>query len=44
MLNIKPPCGNCEDRHEACHDSCERFAVYKERIRAAREAKDQAMR
>ena len=44
MMNIKPPCGGCADRREACHDSCERYKEYKERIRTATENKHEAMR
>ena len=43
-MNIKPPCGGCADRREACHDSCERYKEYKERIRTATENKHEAMR
>ena len=26
----QPPCKNCEERHEACHSSCEKFSTWKE--------------
>lgn len=32
------PCLDCGDRHEACHDSCGRFAEFRKRIGALREA------
>lgn len=25
----RPPCCGCDDRHEACHGSCERYAKWK---------------
>ena len=27
------PCKNCEDRHEACHSSCEKYRTWKESLR-----------
>ena len=28
------PCRGCEDRHTACHDSCEKYKEWKERDQA----------
>ena len=27
-----PPCKECVDRHTACHDSCERYKEWKQRL------------
>ena len=26
------PCNNCEERHEACHSSCEKYKTWKESL------------
>lgn len=33
------PCRGCADRHEACHDACERYGGWKARRAAAKQAK-----
>ena len=38
---MNAPCRDCPDRHEACHDHCDRYKAYKaerERIRLERQA------
>ena len=30
-VNETPPCLACEDRHRACHDTCERFKAWKKK-------------
>ena len=27
---MKPPCKNCEDRHQGCHAECESYAEYRD--------------
>ena len=27
----KPPCQHCQERHEACHDTCERYQAFRAR-------------
>ncbi len=39
----KAPCKDCEDRHPACHDKCERFADFRKEIDRIKEAKRQHM-
>jgi len=29
---VKPPCGGCKDRGPCCHDSCEGYKEYKNRL------------
>lgn len=29
-----PPCKGCPERHEACHDHCQRFAAWRAQHRA----------
>ena len=29
LLRNKMPCRNCQERHEACHDKCERYQEVK---------------
>lgn len=31
-----PTCKDCPERHEACHDTCERFAVWRQQHAAER--------
>lgn len=31
---MKPPCKKCTDRAEACHDTCPRFAAWREQHKA----------
>lgn len=38
MALEKPPCKGCPDRHANCYSECKKYAEYKERIKAAREA------
>ena len=34
---MKCPCKNCEERHRACHDNCERFKEWKAEYAAQQE-------
>ena len=27
---IKPPCKGCEERHEACHDHCQKYIAFRD--------------
>lgn len=36
-VNETPPCLACEDRHRACHDTCERFKAWKKKCREKRD-------
>lgn len=33
------PCGNCNERHTACHGSCQRYAAYRADLDFIRAAK-----
>ena len=44
ISGIPVPCKDCEERHEACHDSCERYAVYKQKIQEAKNNRAEALR
>lgn len=35
---IPSPCLDCEDRHIACHDKCDRYAEYRKQIDKIRNA------
>lgn len=37
-VNETPPCLACEDRHRACHDTCERYKGWKERQEEKKDA------
>lgn len=37
---IDGPCHGCEERHEACHDHCEKYAEYKKKLEEIRSARD----
>lgn len=28
-IREKPPCKDCQDRHTACHDKCEKYKAWK---------------
>lgn len=34
----KPPCRGCKERAILCHDSCQRYAEFKSKIEAERQA------
>jgi hypothetical protein len=34
-----PPCKDCPERHTACHDTCERYKEWKQRIDEQKKAK-----
>ena len=44
MFNVKCPCKNCEDRAEACHDFCDKFAEYKRKVQEAKDKRRDALR
>lgn len=42
--DLKIPCYGCDNRHEACHGSCEKYAEYRKEHDAKREAAREARR
>lgn len=44
VAGVRSPCQNCPDRHEACHDSCERYAEYKRKVAEAKQNRRDALR
>ena len=34
---VKSPCNGCEERHEKCHGSCEKYRAFQEENRKAKE-------
>ena len=44
FIGIPAPCKDCPDRHEACHDTCERFKEYRKKIEQAKANRAEAMR
>lgn len=44
IAGIPSPCKECKDRHEACHDSCERYAEYKRKVAEAKQHRRDALR
>ena len=32
-----PPCKDCKERHPACHDSCDRYKEWKQRLEKVNE-------
>ncbi len=39
MTQIVPPCKKCEERHEACHDTCPKFREFRKTLDEANERK-----
>lgn len=35
-----PPCRNCEERHTACHDKCDRYHAWKSEMHKIKEVKN----
>lgn len=47
VVRGSPPCRNCEERHTACHDSCQRYKDWKaeaQKIKAAKKAYEEDWR
>ena len=44
VAGVMSPCQNCPDRHEACHDFCEKFAEYKSKVQEAKDRRRDALR
>lgn len=44
VAGVRSPCQNCPDRHEACHDTCERFLEYRQKIEQAKANRAEALR
>ena len=38
---MKAPCLNCKDRNICCHDTCERFMKYRNRVDRSRMNKEE---
>lgn len=36
QMKVKPPCKDCEQRHEACHASCDKYQSWKTKHREDR--------
>ncbi len=36
---MNTPCHDCQDRHETCHATCERYAEYDQRRKEIRQAR-----
>lgn len=37
-MSNSSPCKDCQDRHTACHDQCEKYLAWKEELNARKEA------
>jgi len=44
FINIKAPCHNCDDRVLGCHDTCERFQAYRQKMAEVKENREKAIR
>ena len=44
FINIKAPCHDCEDRVLGCHDTCERFQAYRQKMAEVKENRAEALR
>lgn len=42
FAHITGPCQNCKERHPACHDTCQKFAEYREKLDNFNEKKREA--
>lgn len=43
-MGIPSPCKECPDRHEACHDTCERFREFRRKLEEAKEKRLEMLR
>lgn len=40
-LGIKSPCMECDVREPACHDHCDKYAVYRQKLSAANDRRQE---
>lgn len=39
-VNHKPPCMDCSKRHMGCHDRCDSYKAFKEKLETDKQAKE----